>query len=216
MSRFWQLTPADLDRLYDRLAAPGKRRGRCATAGITCRDHDRSPDLHDGIAPKTLTNVHGLLHKALVDAVERGKVQRNVAAPGAERPTLRWWSPDELRAVVTHVRGDRLYAAWLLLVTTGCVGAKVAGLAWGDVDLCTGMLTANRQLGNLDSRPTFAPRSDGRPAPSARRPSTYVSKRCPTLGPRHHRPNALFSRAPWSAVGSRPTRAWRNWQTRWV
>jgi D-3-phosphoglycerate dehydrogenase / 2-oxoglutarate reductase len=25
-----------------------------------------------------------------------------------------------------------------------------------------------------------------------------------------------FSRSPWSAVGSGPTRAWRNWQTRWV
>lgn len=31
------LAPADLDRLYDRLEAQGKRRGRCATAGIVLR-----------------------------------------------------------------------------------------------------------------------------------------------------------------------------------
>jgi integrase len=107
-----KLTPADLDRLFDRLEAQGKRRGRCATAGVTCRDHDCSPSLHDGIAPKTLTNLHGLLHKALADAVKREKVDRNVAdlveAPGSERPTNRWWSPDEVRAFVAHVRGDRL------------------------------------------------------------------------------------------------------------
>jgi integrase len=89
-----KLTPADLDRLYDRLEAQGKRRGRCPTAGVTCRDHDCSPSLHEGIAPKTLTNLHGLLHKALADAVKREKVDRNVAdlveAPGSERPTNRW------------------------------------------------------------------------------------------------------------------------------
>ena len=157
-----QLAPADLDRLYDRLEAQGKRRGRCATAGITCREHDCSPSLHDGIAPKTLTNLHGLLHKALVDAVKRGRVRRNVAdlveAPGSERPTHRWWSPEELRAFVTHVRGDRLYAAWLLFVTTGMRRGEVAGLAWDDIDLRTGVLTVNWQLGVLDSKATFKPR----------------------------------------------------------
>jgi integrase len=157
-----QLAPADLDRLYDRLEAQGKRRGRCATAGVTCREHDCSPALHDGIAPKTLANLHGLVHKALVDAVKRGRVKRNVAdlveAPGSERPTHRWWSPDELRAFVTHVRGDRLYAAWLLFVTTGMRRGEVAGLAWDDIDLETGVLTVNWQLGVLDSKPTFKPR----------------------------------------------------------
>lgn len=157
-----QLSPTDLDRLYDRLEAHGKRRGRCAIAGVTCSDHDCSPDLHDGVAPKTLTNLHGLLHKALVDAVKRGKVKRNVAdlveAPGSERPTNRWWSPDELRRFVTHVRGDRLHAAWLLFVTTGMRRGEIAGLAWDDIDLDTGMLTVNWQLGILDSKPTFRPR----------------------------------------------------------
>jgi hypothetical protein len=55
-----------------------------------------------------------------------------------------------------------------------------------------------------------------RQVPSVRRPSIYVPKPrsngAATSSPGH----APFSRAPWSAVGSRPTRAWRNWQTRWV
>ena len=131
-----QLSHADLNRLYDRLETQGKRRGRCATAGLTCPDHNCSPELHDGLAPKTLTNVHGLIHKALSDAVRRGKLKRNVAGqidpPTADRTLTRWWTPLELRSFVQHVREDRLYAAWLLFVTTGMRRGEVAGLAWED------------------------------------------------------------------------------------
>jgi integrase len=66
------------------------------------------------------------------------------------------------RAFVTHVRGDRLYAAWLLFVTTGMRRGEVAGLAWDDLDLDSGMLTVNWQLGILDSRPTLKPRPKSR------------------------------------------------------
>jgi integrase len=69
------------------------------------------------------------------------------------RPVSSW-----LRAFVTDVRGDRLYAAWLLFVTTGMRRGEVAGLTWDDLDLDTGMLTVNWQLVIFDSRPTFKPR----------------------------------------------------------
>lgn len=51
-----------------------------------------------------------------------------------------------------------MYAAWLLFVTTGMRRGEVAGFAWDDIDLHTGMLTVNWQLGILDSKPTFKPR----------------------------------------------------------
>lgn len=161
-----QLSPADLNRLYDRLETQGKRRGRCATAGLTCPDHDCSPELHDGLAPKTLTNVHGLIHKALSDAVRRGKLKRNVAdqidPPTADRTLTRWWTPLELRSFIQHVREDRLYAAWLLFVTTGMRRGEVAGLAWEDIDLELASLTVNWQLGVIDSQPAFKPRPKSR------------------------------------------------------
>jgi hypothetical protein len=104
------LAPADLDRL----GAQDKRRGRCPTAGVTCRGHDCCPALHDGVAHETLANLHGLLHGAPADAVECGKVKRAVVGlvetPGSDQPTHRCWSPDVLRAFVTHVRADRLLA----------------------------------------------------------------------------------------------------------
>lgn len=142
-----ELTGDDLHRLYDRLEVSGGRRGR-------------------GLSAKTLANLHGVLHKALGDAVRRGKLARNVAdqvqGPGAERVEMRWWSVEQLRGFVQHVEGDRLYAAWLLFVTTGMRRGEVAGLAWDDLDLDEGRLTVQWQLGLIDGVPIFKPRPKSR------------------------------------------------------
>jgi integrase len=44
------------------------------------------------------------------------------------------WSPAELGVFLEHVRGDRLYALWLLVATTGMRRGELAGLRWVDVD----------------------------------------------------------------------------------
>jgi hypothetical protein len=65
------LTPDGLSRLYDDLEEAGGRDGQ-------------------GLAPKTVANIHGILHKALGDAVKNGKLSRNVTdaveAPRGSRP----------------------------------------------------------------------------------------------------------------------------------
>lgn len=144
-----ELKVEHLHDLYDHLELVGGRRG-------------------SGLSPKTLANLHGVLHKALGDAVRRGRLSRNVAdrveAPTAERVQLRWWSVEELRAFVDHVEGDRLYAAWLLFVATGMRRGEVAGLAWEDLDLNRRRLTVQWQPGLIDNQPIFKPRPKSRPA----------------------------------------------------
>jgi integrase len=49
-------------------------------------------------------------------------------------PEQKVWSPAELRDFLEHVREDRLYALWLLVVTTGMRRGELAGLRWVDVD----------------------------------------------------------------------------------
>jgi integrase len=54
------------------------------------------------------------------------------------------WRPEQLRAFLGHVRDDRLYAAWLLVATTGLRRAELAGLRWLDVDLAAGRVSPRR------------------------------------------------------------------------
>jgi integrase len=51
------------------------------------------------------------------------------------------WTPQQLRAFLAHVRGDRLYALWLLVATTGMRRAELAGLRWSDIDFARARLT---------------------------------------------------------------------------
>jgi integrase len=125
-----RLTPAQLTTFYRELLETGHRRGS------------------GGLAPKTVRNIHGALHAALRDAVRWGYVARNVAAaadlPKGATPEMRVWSPEQLRVFLDQVRGDRLYAAWLLLATTGMRRGEVAGLRWVDVDLDAGRVSPRR------------------------------------------------------------------------
>ena len=98
-----------------------------------------------------------MLHKALNDAVRWGHLARNPAdradPPKPATPEMRAWSPEQLRAFLAHVHEDRLYAAWLLLATTGMRRGEVLGLRWSEIDLANKRLAvlrahvlANRQL----------------------------------------------------------------------
>ncbi|HEX9766939.1 MAG TPA: site-specific integrase, partial [Nitriliruptorales bacterium] len=116
------------------------------------------------LSPTTVANVHNLLHKALADAVKRGRAKRNpadaVSAPTRSKPAARWWSVEELRAFLLSVRDDELYAAWLLFATTGARLGEVAGLTWDDLDLETGWMRVDWTLGHVDDdkRLTWKPR----------------------------------------------------------
>jgi integrase len=56
----------------------------------------------------------------------------------------RVWTPGQLRAFLHHVRNDRLYAAWLLVATTGLRRSELAGLRWVDVDFDAGRISPRR------------------------------------------------------------------------
>ena len=58
---------------------------------------------------------------------------------------MRVRSPDQhLGAFLEHVREDDLYAAWLLIATTGMRRGELARLRWVDVDLEAGRLSVRQ------------------------------------------------------------------------
>jgi integrase len=126
-SRLQDLTPMRLNLLYAHLL----EKGRVKRAG--------------GLAPKTVQNVHRMLHRALTDAMKWGMVPRNVAEdalpPRVRRTKPTVWSPSQLRQFVEHVHDDRFFALWLLVVTTGFRRGELAGLQRHDIDFERGRVT---------------------------------------------------------------------------
>jgi integrase len=121
-----RLTAPRIAAFYSELLADGRRDGK-------------------GLAPKTVRNIHALLHRALKDATRWGYVPHNraddVDPPHGASPERQVWSPEQLRAFLTHVRDDRLYALWILVATTGMRRAELAGLRWSDIDFTRARLT---------------------------------------------------------------------------
>jgi integrase len=68
-------------------------------------------------------------------------LQADLDPPHGTSPERKVWSPEQLRAFLTHVRDDRLYALWILVTTTGMRRAELAGLWWSDIDFTRARLT---------------------------------------------------------------------------
>lgn len=138
-----------------------------------------------GLSAQSVANIHGLVRKALSDAVKRGLVARNVAdadeKPSAPKPiTPDPWATDELRRFLDRVRDDRVYAGWLLFATTGMRRGEVAGLAWEDLDVDAGRLRVTRTLGDVDNKPTWKrPKTDAGARTMALDPATVDALRTP-------------------------------------
>ena len=120
----------------------GQQLGRGHAGDVECSVRRLARDWSlgglDGLSPKTVKEVHTILHKALHDAVRWGRLGRNPAdladPPAARSPEMQVWSAEQLRKFVKSVEGDRLYAMWLMYATTGMRRGEVLGLRWRDVD----------------------------------------------------------------------------------
>jgi integrase len=123
-SKLQALTPLDVETFYARLAE----------AGIKGKP----------LSPKSIRNTHVVLRKALADAERLGLVPRNAAAvakpPVARRQPRRTWSSEEVKEFFAAVAGERMFAAYVLLATTGMRRGEVLGLRWPDLDLDAGEL----------------------------------------------------------------------------
>jgi integrase len=100
-----------------------------------------------GLAPKTVRNIHAMIHRALVDAVAWKYINDNPASsirpPKLARARRKVWTPDQIRTFLKSVQQDRFAALFLLELTTGIRRGQLCGLKWSDVDLDRRQITVH-------------------------------------------------------------------------
>lgn len=186
--RLQQVTPALLNSLYAELG----------------REREVEGERREPLSPRTIRYVHTILRRALADAVRWNCIARNPAEhatpPRARQaPKMQTWTAEQLRAFLEHVRGDRLYAAWRLLATTGMRRGEVLGLTWDNVDLDAARVSIAETL--IGARRRSTPKTDSGRRNVALDPETVEALRehaqsqaeeMAAMGPGYENSNLVF------------------------
>lgn len=148
-----RLTPADVRRFLTEFKTsclcclrgadkerPEDKRSCCAV-GRCCK---RLP------SARTVQYIHAVLRSALQQAMREELIARNVAriveTPTVTPKEVRPLNTTEARLLLKAAQPHRLYALWLLLVSTGLRRGEALALTWSDVDLTNGQLRVRRNV----------------------------------------------------------------------
>jgi integrase len=92
----------------------------------------------EGLSPKMINSIHGVLHKALDNAVRWHLVSSNVcdllSPPRVVTQEIQPLTPDQARRLIEAARGHRLEAVLMLAITTGLRRGELLALRWQDID----------------------------------------------------------------------------------
>lgn len=102
------------------------------------------------LSAKSIRNIHGILHRALQQAVTNGYIRSNPAdpciLPKVERKELKPLDEDDISRFMEAIKGHRFELLYLTTLFTGMREGEVLGLTWDCVDFTRGIVTINKQL----------------------------------------------------------------------
>lgn len=103
-----------------------------------------------GLSSKTVKNIHGVLHKALEQAVSLGYIKVNPSdaciLPRWERKEIKPLESAEIAAFLKVIEGHQYEDVYTVTLFTGMRQGEVLGLTWSCVDFDRGTITINKQL----------------------------------------------------------------------
>ena len=126
-----QLTPVIIQKFYNRMMNP--------------------KDGSDGSSPKTVKNTHGVLSKALNQAVANGYIRsnpcQNVVLPRVEKPEIQPLNEEQIAKLLRSAEKDETYGLLIkVIVLTGLREAEAMGLTWDCIDFKRGIVLVRKQL----------------------------------------------------------------------
>jgi integrase len=102
------------------------------------------------LSPKTIKNVHGVLHRALQQAVANGYIKFNPAGacvlPRVEKKELKPLDEVDTTRFLEAIQGHQMEILFTVTLFTGMREGEVLGLTWDCVDFNRGTIVINKQL----------------------------------------------------------------------
>ncbi len=102
------------------------------------------------LSAKTIKNVHGVLHKALQQAVANGYIRFNPAdscvLPRIIKKQIQPLDEDQISSFLKAIKGHRYEDLFITTLFTGMREGEVCGLLWDCIDLDSGTMTIDKQL----------------------------------------------------------------------
>lgn len=103
-----------------------------------------------GLSPKTVKNIHGVLHSALQQAIANGYIRHNPTEacklPKVVKAEIKPLEPDEIALLLKEAEKDSYCNLFTVAMFTGMRQGELLGLSWDCVDFATGVITVKQQL----------------------------------------------------------------------
>lgn len=110
----------------------------------------------EGLSAKSISNTHGLLHRALDKAVQWGLVPRNVcdavSLPKQTRHEIQPLTEEQARHLLKAARGHSLEGLLILAVTTGMREGELLALRWRDINFDNRSLHIQHSMGYVPGK----------------------------------------------------------------
>lgn len=107
-------------------------------------------DLDDPLSPKSIRNIHGVLHKMFQDAYDMKVIDENPAKhtklPKLKKPEIIPMNNNQIHAFLTAIIGHELEIFFKLALFTGMRKAELIGLTWDCFNFTEGSIRVYRQL----------------------------------------------------------------------
>ena len=111
----------------------------------------------NGLSPKSIRNIHGLIHGMLAKAQSLDMVRKNVSEgcelPVLEKTEMHTLSDVELRRFLDIAKDDPFYLMYYVDFFTGLRESELIGLTWDCIDFAKGTIRVYRQFVRIASGP---------------------------------------------------------------
>ena len=141
-TKLQKLTTHDLQVFYNRM-------GKCGR--VQRKESEKQPN---GLAPKSIRNMHFFISHALQQAVKEKMIPENPAVgcilPRKEKTEMKTLPLDKLGAFFLEAKHSGVFELYYPELSTGLRRGELLGIKWEDVDFDVGSIYIQRQITRLN------------------------------------------------------------------